>query len=83
MLIIMLVCICYEVINILTVVQTVQIAKEEITEIESSGFISFLNDTEYSTFQGKNVSVNYPSGTIKERVPDGIFIAKFNLCLLI
>ena len=38
------------------------------------GFISFLNDTKYSTFQGKNISVNYPSSTIKERLPDGIFI---------
>ena len=60
--------------NIITVVQTVELAKEEITEIESSGFISFLNDTNYSTFKGKNISVNYPSGTIKERLPDGIFI---------
>ena len=61
-------------IDIITVVQTVQLAKEEITKIESSGFISFLNDTNYSTFQGKNISVNYPSGIIKERLPDGIYI---------
>lgn len=60
--------------KILVVVQTVLLAKEEITEIESSGFISFLNDTNYSAFQGKNVTVNYPSSTIKERLPDGMYI---------
>ena len=64
--------------HFLIVVQTVQLAKEEITKVESSGFISFLNDTNYSTFQGKNISVNYPSSTIKERLPDGIFIIKIN-----
>ena len=62
--------------HLLVVVQTVQLAKEEIIEVESSGFISFLNDTNYSTFQGKNISVNYPSSTIKERLPDGIFVIK-------
>ena len=62
--------------HFLVVVQTVQLAKEEIIEVESSGFISFLNDTNYSTFQGKNISVNYPSSTIKERLPDGIFIIR-------
>lgn len=78
--IIMLTGTSYEVIKYPVVVQTVQLAKEEITEIESSGFISFLNDTDYSTFQGKHVSVNYPSNTIKERLPDGMYhiiICKF------
>ena len=53
------------------VLQTVQIAKEEITKVESAGFISFLTSTNYSMFQGRNVSVNYPSNTIKERLQNG------------
>jgi len=53
------------------VLQTVQIANEEITEIESAGYISFLTNANYSKFQGKNVSVNYPSDTIKERLQNG------------
>jgi len=58
------------VINII-VLQTVQVAKEEITGIESAGYISFLTNTNYSKFQGKNVSVNYPSKTVKERLQNG------------
>ena len=50
------------------VLQTIQLAKEDITNIESGGFISFLTNTNYSKFQGRNVSVNYPSNTMKERL---------------
>ena len=50
------------------VLQTVQLTKEEITEMESAGYIPFLTSTNYTKFQGKNISVNYPSNTIKERL---------------
>ena len=54
-----------------TVLQTVQITKQEITEVESAGFISFLTNPTYSMFQGKNISINYPSNTIKQRLQNG------------
>ena len=50
-------------------------AKEEIAEVESEGFISFLTNTNYSEFQGKNVSINYPSNTIKERLQNSKYFA--------
>ena len=49
----------------------VQIPKEEITKTESTGYISFLTNANYSRFQGRNVSVKYPSTTIKERLQNG------------
>ena len=49
----------------------VQITKEEITDVESAEFISFLTDPTYSMFQGRNISVNYPSNTIKQRLKNG------------
>ena len=55
------------------VLQTVQLAKEDITKVESAGYIPFLTNTNYSKFQGKNVSVNYPSNTIKERLQNSKF----------
>lgn len=51
--------------------QTVQMGKEGIAEVESAGFISFLTNANYSKFQGKNASVKYPSSTIKERLQNG------------
>ena len=56
---------------IAAVVQTVEIVKEELTEAE---FISFLNDTRYTKYQGKHVSVKYPTNTIKKQLLDGNFL---------
>ena len=57
--------------NLYIVLQTVRMTKEEITEVESAGLISFLTNPIYSMFQGKNISVNYPSNTIKQRLQNG------------
>lgn len=46
-------------------------AKEEIAKVETAGFISFLANSNYSKFKGKNVAVKYPSNTIKERLQNG------------
>ena len=40
--------------------------------------LSFLNDANYSKFQGKTVSVNYPISTIKEQLPDGTCVINCN-----
>ena len=57
-------------------------AKGEIAEVESAGFISFLTNANYSKFQGKIASVKYPSNTIKERLQNGkLFIVNdVNIC---